>query len=99
MRVGRSAKVTATPTSAVGRISSIGYAASYSGGLATFPVVVSLPVVSGLRPGMAVQPMINVKQVTDGYVLPLETCHRRREIACQRRDDCRGAGDASPHVP
>ncbi len=77
MRVGQSAQVTATPISAVGRISSIGYAASYSGGLATFPVVVSLPAVSGLRPGMAVQATINVKQVTRGYVVPLEALHQQ----------------------
>ncbi len=77
LRVGQPAKVTATPISAVGRIPSVGYAASSSGGLATFPVVVSLPAVSGLRPGMAVQATINVKQVTRGYVVPLEALHQQ----------------------
>ena len=77
LRVGQPAKVTATPISAVGRIPSVGYAASSSGGLATFPVVVSLPVVSGLRPGMAARATINVKHVTRGYESLWKRCTNR----------------------
>lgn len=92
LAVGQSVQVTAAAVTALGRIQSIGYAGSYSGGASTFPVVVSLPATSGLRPGMAAQARITLKQATRGYVVPLEALHR------QGRRTTVWVGNAARHV-
>lgn len=77
LAAGQPVRVTAAAVMALGRIQSIGYAGSYSGGASTFPVVVSLPPTTGLRPGMAAQASITLKQVARGYVVPLEALHQK----------------------
>lgn len=77
LAVGQTATVNTSTVSALGKITHIGYAGTYSGGLSTFPVTVSVPAIGGLRPGMAVQASIAVKKVSHAFVVPLEALHQK----------------------
>ena len=89
---GQPVSVTGRAVAAQGRIQSIGYAGSYSGGTSTFPVVVTLPPTTGLRPGMAAQASITLKKVSRGYVVPLEALHQKG------RHTVLWVGNAAHHV-
>ncbi len=77
LAIGQPATINTQTVNALGHIANVGYVGTYSGGVSSFPVTISVPLMSGLRPGMSAQASITIKSVSHAFVVPLEALHQK----------------------
>ncbi len=97
MSVAVGQKATVTADAAVGKVfegvvTRVGVNGTTSGGVTTYPVDVRIDMTNGLLPGMNVDVVIAVREVTDVLALPADAIERGNKVLRKTADGTTGEG-------
>lgn len=93
--VGQTAKVTADAVDGTvfeGVVTRVGVNGTTSGGVTTYPVDIRIDVTDGLLPGMNVDIVITVEEVTDVLTIPVDAVERNNRVLIKTKDGSTGEG-------